>query len=123
MLNILGEAEGEEGMQRAHEVMARAYQVPGASVHWYGKAEVAPQRKVGHITIVAPSAAAARSRLSAVDPDAAAALASTSGARLFQTPPLFPPMYRKLPGRHSHACQNLLVGKCVTLPSCFECRY
>lgn len=28
MLNILGEADGEEGIQRAHEVMARAYQVP-----------------------------------------------------------------------------------------------
>ncbi|CAL8469156.1 g8697 [Coccomyxa elongata] len=79
MLNILGEADGEEGVQRAHEVMARAYQVPGASVHWYGKAEVAPQRKVGHVTIVAPSAAEARSRLAAIDPSAAAALASTSG--------------------------------------------
>lgn len=56
--------------------------MPGASVHWYGKAEVARQRKVGHVTIVAPDAAEARSRLSAVDPDAAAALASTSGALL-----------------------------------------
>ena len=27
MLNILGEADGEEGLQRAHEVMARAYAV------------------------------------------------------------------------------------------------
>lgn len=27
MLNILGEADGEEGVQRAHETMARAYQV------------------------------------------------------------------------------------------------
>ena len=27
MLNILGEAEGEEGLRRAHAVMARAYQV------------------------------------------------------------------------------------------------
>jgi hypothetical protein len=27
MLNILGEADGEEGMARAHEVMARAYAV------------------------------------------------------------------------------------------------
>lgn len=51
-------------------------------MHWYGKAEVARQRKVGHVTIVAPDAAEARSRLSAVDPDAAAALASTSGALL-----------------------------------------
>ena len=27
MLNILGEADGDEGLQRAHEVMARAYAV------------------------------------------------------------------------------------------------
>lgn len=27
MLNILGEAEGDEGVQRAHAIMARAYQV------------------------------------------------------------------------------------------------
>ena len=51
-------------------------------MHWYGKAEVAPQRKVGHVTIVAPNAAEARSRLAAVDPGAAAALASTSGMLL-----------------------------------------
>ena len=27
MLNILGEASGEEGMRRAHQTMARAYKV------------------------------------------------------------------------------------------------
>ena len=27
MLNILGEADGDEGLQKAHEVMARAYSV------------------------------------------------------------------------------------------------
>ena len=32
MLNILGEADGEEGMARAHEVMARAYAVRHAHV-------------------------------------------------------------------------------------------
>ncbi len=32
MLNILGEADGEEGMARAHEVMARAYAVRQAYV-------------------------------------------------------------------------------------------
>lgn len=57
-------------------------QVPGASVHWYGKAEVVPERKIGHVTIVAPSAAEARSRLAAISPDAAAALASAAGGVL-----------------------------------------
>ena len=32
----------------AHSIMCA--QVPGASVHWYGKAEVAPHRKVGFHT-------------------------------------------------------------------------
>ena len=31
MLNILGETDGEEGMARAHEVMARAYAVRQAN--------------------------------------------------------------------------------------------
>ena len=33
MLNILGEAESEEGMQRAHDVMARAYRARPLPVH------------------------------------------------------------------------------------------
>ena len=53
-------------------------QVPGASVHWYGKGEVADQRKVGHVTITAPSPAEARRRLADIDPAAAEALARTS---------------------------------------------
>lgn len=42
-------------------------QVPGASVHWYGKAEVSDQRKVGHITIVGRDNAECRRRLRAID--------------------------------------------------------
>lgn len=34
MLNMLGEADGDEGVRLAHEKMAAAYQTPGASVHW-----------------------------------------------------------------------------------------
>lgn len=68
MLNILGEAGGEEGERRAHELMGRAYAVPGASVHWYGKAGVAAQRKIGHITIVGRDNEECRQRLRAIDP-------------------------------------------------------
>ena len=68
MLNILGEAEGEEGERLAHELMGRAYAVPGASVHWYGKAGVAANRKVGHITIVGKDNQECRDRLRAIDP-------------------------------------------------------
>jgi phosphoribosylaminoimidazole carboxylase len=34
MLNLLGEADGDEGVRLAHEKMAAAYRTPGASVHW-----------------------------------------------------------------------------------------
>ena len=43
-------------------------------MHWYGKGEVADQRKVGHVTITASSPAEARSRLAIIDPAAAVAL-------------------------------------------------
>lgn len=79
MLNILGEADGEEGERKAHELMGRAFAVPGASVHWYGKAGVAPQRKIGHITVVGKDNEEVRHRLRAIDPVAADAIeASTS---------------------------------------------
>jgi phosphoribosylaminoimidazole carboxylase len=71
MLNILGEADGEEGERLAHELMGRAYAVPGASVHWYGKAGVASNRKVGHITIVGKDNQECRDRLRAIDPGGA----------------------------------------------------
>ncbi|XP_074291078.1 phosphoribosylaminoimidazole carboxylase, chloroplastic-like [Silene latifolia] len=51
MYNILGEDEGERGFFLAHQVMRRALNVPGASVHWYDKSDIKKQRKMGHITI------------------------------------------------------------------------
>ena len=59
MLNVLGEGEGEEGLAAAEALLSRALQVPGASVHWYGKEEVKAQRKVGHVTICAEDLPAA----------------------------------------------------------------
>ncbi len=40
----------------------RALQVPGVSVHLYGKAEQRPGRKMGHITAIAPTLTVARQR-------------------------------------------------------------
>jgi phosphoribosylaminoimidazole carboxylase len=74
MLNVLGESGGEEGMCAAHALMGRAYQTPGASVHWYGKSEVAAQRKIGHITIVGESNGVVRKGLRAIDAAAADAV-------------------------------------------------
>ncbi|CAM0880253.1 unnamed protein product [Alopecurus aequalis] len=55
MYNILGEDEGESGFASAHQLIERALNTPGASVHWYAKPEMRKQRKMGHITIVGPS--------------------------------------------------------------------
>lgn len=74
MLNVLGEEGGEEGMRAAHELMGRAYRVPGASVHWYGKADVANQRKVGHVTIVGATNAQCRDKLRIISASAADAI-------------------------------------------------
>uniref|UniRef100_A0A453EDA0 phosphoribosylaminoimidazole carboxylase n=1 Tax=Aegilops tauschii subsp. strangulata TaxID=200361 RepID=A0A453EDA0_AEGTS len=55
MYNILGEDEGDSGFVLAHQLIKRALNIPGASVHWYAKPEIRKQRKMGHITIVGPS--------------------------------------------------------------------
>ncbi|GFH05534.1 ATP-grasp domain-containing protein [Haematococcus lacustris] len=80
MLNLLGEEDGEEGVRRAHDVMARAYLTPGTNVHWYGKDGMKKGRKVGHININGGSRAEARARLAALDPAAAASLTRSSHA-------------------------------------------
>jgi 5-(carboxyamino)imidazole ribonucleotide synthase len=61
MLNVLGDA-WEHGPPRWADVLA----VPGAKVHLYGKAEPRPGRKMGHVTVVAPSADAAVSGIERV---------------------------------------------------------
>ncbi|GLC43896.1 hypothetical protein PLESTB_000920700 [Pleodorina starrii] len=80
MLNLLGEADGEEGVRRAHEVMGRAYATPGCKVHWYGKEGMKVGRKVGHINILAPSREEARAKLGSLDPSGLAALQRSSAA-------------------------------------------
>ncbi|KAL5222000.1 hypothetical protein ABZP36_026713 [Zizania latifolia] len=63
MYNILGENEGEAGFTLAHQLIERALDIPGASVHWYAKPEMRKQRKMGHITIVGPSKFSVKARL------------------------------------------------------------
>eukprot|EP00798_Chlamydomonas_sp_ICE-L_P032526 gene32526-17239_t len=67
MLNLIGEADGEEGTRIAHQRMAAAYKLPGASVHWYGKADVVKGRKIGHINIVAKNREEGRKKLGMLD--------------------------------------------------------
>ncbi|HSV55812.1 MAG TPA: ATP-grasp domain-containing protein, partial [Magnetospirillaceae bacterium] len=71
MVNILG-APGTSGCPE-YEGLAEALAVPGVTVHIYGKREVRPFRKMGHLTAVARTAdeavrraSAARARLRAV---------------------------------------------------------
>ena len=68
------EAASKEWDQENHTV-----QVSGASVHWYGKAEVALQRKVGHVTITATDRQTALASLSRIDDEAEAALSVSTG--------------------------------------------
>lgn len=63
MLNILGEDDGDLGMQACHRLIGRALVTPGCSPHWYGKAEVKKQRKVGHVTITGPDIPTVRKRM------------------------------------------------------------
>ena len=49
-------------------------------MHWYGKAEVKRQRKVGHVTVTAATPAEARARLALIDAAAAKSLESTAPA-------------------------------------------
>lgn len=51
MLNILGGATPDSHLR----VAERAYSVPDASVHLYGKGDARPGRKMGHVTVTAPS--------------------------------------------------------------------
>ncbi|ETV96064.1 phosphoribosylaminoimidazole carboxylase, ATPase subunit [Aphanomyces invadans] len=68
MLNLLGSSDPSE----TTSLMDLSHTVPGAAVHWYGKAAIRPGRKVGHLTIVAPSLVELRARALVVSPATAA---------------------------------------------------
>uniref|UniRef100_A0A7S3XCK2 phosphoribosylaminoimidazole carboxylase n=1 Tax=Picocystis salinarum TaxID=88271 RepID=A0A7S3XCK2_9CHLO len=78
MLNILGEADGNEGMETCHKLIGRALVTPGCSPHWYGKADVKKQRKVGHITVTGPDMATVRQRIGALQAEASNTESSSS---------------------------------------------
>lgn len=57
MINLLGE-EGHSG-PAVLEGCEKALAIPGVSLHFYGKIKTAPKRKMGHLTVTAPTLAAA----------------------------------------------------------------
>jgi 5-(carboxyamino)imidazole ribonucleotide synthase len=60
MLNLLGE-KGYEG-EAIYEGVEEALRVPGVYIHLYGKKYTRGARKMGHLTVIAPSIKEARQR-------------------------------------------------------------
>jgi len=60
MVNVLGHREGDTAPD-----LGAALAVPGASVHLYGKNDVRPRRKMGHVTVTAGTVDDARQRAEA----------------------------------------------------------
>lgn len=61
MVNLLGEREGLVDAA----ALARALAVPGVAVHLYGKREVRPRRKMGHVTAIGDDLGRLRSTVEA----------------------------------------------------------
>lgn len=49
MVNLLGFEHSHNDYQQKRQQLA---EIPGACVHWYGKAESRPGRKLGHVTVL-----------------------------------------------------------------------
>jgi 5-(carboxyamino)imidazole ribonucleotide synthase len=60
MLNLLG-AEGYQGSP-IYEGIEKVLEIDGVHVHLYGKSMTKPFRKMGHVTITAPTLDQARDR-------------------------------------------------------------
>jgi 5-(carboxyamino)imidazole ribonucleotide synthase len=67
MLNILGDAWFFTGTRQEPD-WAAVLTHPGAKLHLYGKREPRPGRKMGHVTILAPTLADARAQARAIAP-------------------------------------------------------
>ncbi|KAJ3196545.1 phosphoribosylaminoimidazole carboxylase ade2 [Irineochytrium annulatum] len=63
MLNILGVGSDAAAVKATMAPVEAAMTVSGASVHWYGKAEVRAGRKMGHVTVVGDTMPEVMSRL------------------------------------------------------------
>lgn len=50
MINVVGESNNLVDSKR---LLSRALEVPGANIHWYGKVDCRPGRKLAHVTITA----------------------------------------------------------------------
>ncbi|MFW5798763.1 MAG: 5-(carboxyamino)imidazole ribonucleotide synthase [Planctomycetota bacterium] len=64
MVNLLG-AQGHEGPVR-YSGLTECMGIPGVKIHIYGKRHTRPFRKMGHVTVVAPTLEEARRRAATV---------------------------------------------------------
>lgn len=62
MVNVLG-GDGPDAMDQVTSALRRAAAIPGCGVHWYGKTECRPGRKMAHVTFTAKSVHALREQL------------------------------------------------------------
>lgn len=62
MLNLLGDLWFDEKGEAATPDWAKLLSIPGVKLHLYGKAEARPARKMGHVTVVAPTGELAMAR-------------------------------------------------------------
>ena len=62
MLNLLGGLWFDEKGEAATPDWAKLLSIPGVKLHLYGKAEARPARKMGHVTVVAPTGELAMAR-------------------------------------------------------------
>ncbi|EMD31781.1 hypothetical protein CERSUDRAFT_162535 [Gelatoporia subvermispora B] len=111
MLNLIG---ASDSMDEVTAVAQAALGVPGASVHLYGKAACRKGRKMGHITLVAPSDAALRARLrpllAALPPSSSASTPAAANEVQLYAP--LPP-----PGRsHAQPLVGIIMGSDSDLP-------
>lgn len=62
MLNLLGDLWFNEKGEAATPDWAKLLAIPGVKLHLYGKAQARPARKMGHVTVVAPTGELAMER-------------------------------------------------------------
>jgi phosphoribosylaminoimidazole carboxylase len=95
MLNLIGLSDSLDDLQ---PVIRAALETPGATVHLYGKAACRKGRKMGHVTLVAPSDAALAARLRPL----LSALPSSPDAET--------DLYAPAPPARAHSSSRPLVG-------------
>ncbi|THH30431.1 hypothetical protein EUX98_g3751 [Antrodiella citrinella] len=106
MLNIIG---ASSNYQEILTLSQRALSIQGASVHLYGKSECRKGRKMGHITVVAPSDAELRRRLRPL------LEILPGGSPSFETD-LYAPIPPAIGYSHSHPLVGIIMGSDSDLP-------